>query len=67
MKKIENMRNVMTMIQLCNRAVILIPYNNHCQLKKETHSITFKLINDGYVDNIKKKEFYGGNTFDYQI
>lgn len=42
-------------------------YNNHCQLKKETHSITFKLINDGYVDNIKKKEFYGGNTFDYQI
>ena len=50
-----------------------MPYNNHCQLKKETHSITFKLINDGYVDNIsyvdniKKKEFYGGNTFDYQI
>ena len=33
-----------------------MPYNNHCQLKKETHSITFKLINDGYVDNIKKKE-----------
>lgn len=34
-----------------------MPYNNHCQLKKETHSITFKLINDGYVDNIKKKNF----------